>query len=181
MLSWLYGNAKKSGAIVERLHAEIVAAARDPVFFTSYSVADTFEGRFEILTLHASLALRRLAQLPPPAPEIAQDLTDILFRHFDMALRELGVGDTSVPRQMRHLAEAFLGRCAAYDAALRAGTEALEAALARNVYAAAGDPRRLAHYVVAADRALASAPIAAFSLGPVPFPAPSGILASGQP
>ncbi len=180
MRSWLLGRAKNR-ATVDRLHAEIVAAARDPAFFTAYSVADTLEGRFEILTLHAWLALRRLAALPPPAPEIAQDLTDAVFRHFDIALRELGVGDTSVPKRMRRLAEAFLGRCAAYDAALETGEEALVAALARNVYAGAGDPRRLALYVDAADRALAEAPIAAFAQGPVPFPVPSSLLERAAP
>ncbi len=125
MLSWLLGRAPNR-TIIERLHAEIVAAARDPAFFTTYGIADSFEGRFEVVTLHAWLALRRLSALPPPAPEIAQDLTDLLFRHFDLALRELGVGDTSVPKHMRRLAEAFLGRCAAYDAALKAGRTTLD-------------------------------------------------------
>lgn len=174
MLSWLFGRATNR-TMIDRLHAEIVAAARDPAFFTSYGVADTFEGRFEILTLHAWLVLRRLATLPPPAPEIAQDLTDTLFRHFDIALREMGIGDTSVPKRMRRLAEAFLGRCGAYDTALRGGSPALLAALARNVYAGTGDPSRLAHYVELADAALAGTPILAFSRGRVPFPAPASI------
>lgn len=180
MLSWLLAGPRNR-TMIERLHAEIAAAARDPVFFGAYSISDTFEGRFEVLTLHAWLALHRLSALPPPAPELAQDLTDMVFRHFDVALRELGVGDTSVPKHMCRLAEAFLGRCAAYDAAQRAGSEALLAALARNVYAGAGDARRLAHYVEAADRALACAPIAAFSRGPVPFPMPARIPASAGP
>jgi cytochrome b pre-mRNA-processing protein 3 len=174
MLSWLFGRATNQ-TMIDRLHAEIVAAARDPAFFTSYAVADTFEGRFEILTIHAWLVLRRLGSLPPPAPEIAQDLTDTLFRHFDIALREMGIGDTSVPKRMRRLVEAFLGRCGAYDAALQGGSPALLAALARNVYAGAGDPSRLAQYVELADAALAGTPILAFSRGGVPFPAPSSI------
>jgi len=176
MLTWLRGRAGNRKTI-ERLHAEIVAAARDPVFFTSYSVADTFEGRFEVLTLHAWLVLHRLADLPSPAPTIAQDLTDQLFRHFDIALREVGVGDTSVPKWMRRLAEAFLGRCAAYDAALRSGNEAMAAALARNIYAGTGDPFRLAHYALRADEALSRAPIDAFTRGPIPFPSPAAVAA----
>ncbi len=174
MLSWLLGRAPNQ-TMIERLHAEIVAAARDPAFFTSYGIADSFEGRFEVLTLHAWLTLRRLSALPPPAPEIAQDLTDMVFRHLDTALRELGVGDTSVPKRMRRLAEAFLGRCRAYDCALNAGSAALAAALARNVYAGAGDPGRLEAFVEAADAALARAPIEAFVQGPVPFPSPAHI------
>jgi len=77
-----------------------------------------------------------------------------------------------VPKHMRRLAEAFLGRCVAYDAALEAGTQALGAALARNVYASPSHPASLARYVAAADAALARAPIAAFVRGPLRFPAP---------
>jgi cytochrome b pre-mRNA-processing protein 3 len=172
MLSWLFGGIGSPNT-VERLHAEIVAQARDPAFFTTYAVEDSFEGRFELLTLHAWLVLRRLASLPPPAPEIAQDLTDILFRHFDIALRELGVGDTSVPKRMRRLAEAFLGRCNAYDEALRQGDSALSAALSRNVYAGTADSGRLARYVELADSTLGSAAIRSFTRGEAPFPDPS--------
>jgi cytochrome b pre-mRNA-processing protein 3 len=171
MLFWLDSHANNR-SIIERLHAEIVAASRNPVFYTSYSVADSLEGRFEILTLHAWLVLRRLASLQSPATEIAQDLTDTLFRHFDVALRELGVGDMMVPKRMCRLAEAFFGRCAAYDAALACGKETLAAALARNVYAGTADPSRLAGYVTLADSALAHASIDTFSRGPVPFPEP---------
>lgn len=174
MLSWLLGRATNR-TIIERLHAEIVAAARDPAFFTTYGVADSLEGRFEVLTLHAWLALRRLSVLPPPGPEIAQDLTDMVFRHFDVALRELGVGDTSVPKHIRRLAEAFLGRCAAYDAALTSGSSDLAAAVARNAYAGAGDPAALTAWIEAANAALARAPVEAFAVGPVPFPDPSSI------
>lgn len=174
MLAWLFARATNRASI-DRLHAEIVAAARDPAFFTSYGIEDSLEGRFEVLTLHAALVLRRLRALPPPAPDIAQDLTDTLFRHLDRALRELGIGDTSVPKRMRRLAEAFLGRSVAYDAALRAGPEALAAALSRNVYAGEGRSDRLAHYVAAAEAALAQAPIDVFLQGPVPFPAPAGV------
>jgi cytochrome b pre-mRNA-processing protein 3 len=178
MLSMFLRRAKHR-AMIERLHAEIVAAARDPAFFTSYSVADSFEGRFEILTLHAWLVLRRLCALPPPGPEIAQDLTDQIFTHLDRALREIGIGDTSVPKRMRRLAEAFLGRCAAYDTALGDGGEALAATLSRNICDHAGDDAgKLTHYVVVADAVLSTAPITAFSSGPVPFPVASLVCGS---
>ena len=56
-----------------RLHEAVVAQSRLPAFFLPpYGVADTFEGRFEILTLNAGLVLRRLSLLPEPGPELAQ-------------------------------------------------------------------------------------------------------------
>src|SRR5579872_5750434 len=111
ILGLFRGNANRK--LVARLHGDIVAAARDPVLFTDYGIADTVDGRFESLVLHAALVLRRLETLPAPAPEVAQDLADLLFRHFDIALREIGMSDTRVPREMKALAEAFFGRAMA--------------------------------------------------------------------
>ena len=135
--------------------------------FTQYGIADDIDGRFESLALHAALALCRLNRLPPSGPEIAQDLTDTLFRHFDAALREIGVGDISVPKRMKGLAAAFLGRASAYDRALSQDHSALCAALARNVYAGRGNADRLARYVEAIDAALGEATLADFVRGPI--------------
>jgi cytochrome b pre-mRNA-processing protein 3 len=130
------------------------------VLFTEYGIEDSLQGRFEALALHAALALRQLNRSKPPAPEMAQDLTDAIFLSFDTALREMGVGDMGT--RMRTIAEAFRGRATAYDLALSGGTPQLTAALARNVYDGHGNPERLARYVEAASQALANASPAAF-------------------
>lgn len=161
--------------LIDRLHREVIAASRDPVLFTDYGIADTLEGRFESLILHGTLVLRRLKALPSPGPEVAQDLADALFRHFDIALREIGVADTRVPKQMKALAEAFGGRGMAYDAALREGPAALAQALARNVYNGSSDGTKLAAYVTRLDAALAAADLAQFLDGPIPFPRPQAV------
>jgi len=120
--------------VIDRLHGDIVAAVRQPSLYADYGVEDTFEGRFELLTLFATLLVRRLASLPSPAPEAAQELTDRVFSELDAAMREMGVGDLAVPKRIKKFAAAFLGRRNAYDAALGADThDQLEAALARNV------------------------------------------------
>jgi cytochrome b pre-mRNA-processing protein 3 len=161
--------------LIDRLSGEIVAAARDPVLFTEYGIDDSLEGRFEAVTLHAVLVLRRLNRIDPPAPEIARDLTDAIFRSFEIALREMGVGDISVPKRMKTIAGAFLGRASAYDMALRGDAPALKAALARNVYDGRKNPDRLARYVETANEALAEASLEAFTLGRVPFPEPAAV------
>ena len=93
--------------VIEALYRHIAAAARRPALYTHLGIPDTLEGRFEALTLHALLVLRRLRRLPPPADDVAQDLVNHLFREFDYALREMGVGDTRVPKRMQTLGEAF--------------------------------------------------------------------------
>ncbi len=162
-------------ALIDRLSGEIVAAARNPVLFADYGIADSIEGRFEALTLHAALVLRHLNLMPPPGPEMAQDLTDSIFRSCDAALRERGVGDLSVPGHMKTLAAAFSGRAAAYDKAFGGGGATLAAALLRNVYDGQGDPERLARYVLTACEALARARIDDLTQGKIPFPEPAAI------
>jgi cytochrome b pre-mRNA-processing protein 3 len=143
---------------VERLHDRIAALARRRPFFTDLGVADTFEGRFELLALHLLLVLRRLAELPPPAREVAQDLTNVAFRKLDQGLREIGIGDLAVPKRMKTLARAFYGRAAAYDAALGSGEGAkLVETLRRNVLGGQeGDVDGLARHVEALQGRLAS-------------------------
>ncbi len=150
---------------------------RRPGLYLDHAVPDTFEGRFEMLALHAGLVLRRFNAAEAPGPAVAQDFVDTVFAHLDADLREAGVGDVTVPKRMKKLCEAFLGRSAAYDAALPLGHEALAAALSRNVYAGrdAGRAPRLAHYVAAAERALSAMPLDACLAGPLPFPDPSSV------
>ncbi len=144
-------------APVERLHDSIAALSRERVLFTDFGVADTFEGRFELLALHLALVLRRLSQLPAPAADMAQELTDLAFHRLDQGLREIGIGDMGVPKRMKTLAKAFYGRAAAYDAALACGDRAsLVGSLRRNVLdGGKGDADRLASRVEAIERQLA--------------------------
>ncbi len=159
--------------LVGRLHEKIVAQSRLPAFFAPpYGVPDTLVGRFEILTLNAGLALRRLNRPHEPGPEIAQALSNAIFSHFDDALREIGVSDVGVPKKMKKLAGAFMGRGAAYAQAMDQGEAALAAALARNVLAGAGDGAALARYAGAAQEQLAETPLEVFLHGDVPFPQP---------
>ncbi len=164
--------------LLDRLHTEIVEAARLPDFYLGYGVPDTFEGRFEMLALHAGLVLRRFNLAEAPGPAVAQDLVDTLFARLDADLREAGVGDITVPKRMKRLCEAFLGRSAAYDSALPLGREAIELAVSRNVYAGrdtAADAPRMAGYVMAAAASLDAASLDACLAGPLPFPDPSTI------
>lgn len=157
---------------VARLHKAVVAQSRLPAFFLPpYGIADTFEGRFEILTLNAGLLLRRLSLLPEPGPELAQALSDAIFSLFDDALREIGISDVGVPKKMKKLAGAFMGRGNAYSNASTEGEEELARALARNVLGS-GDGGPLAAYYMRAKASLDETPLETFLRGEAPFPQP---------
>lgn len=172
--------------LIERLYTIVVTASRAPALYTGLGMADTFDGRFESLTLHAALVLRALNALPAPGPDLAQDLVDTVFQHFDRTLREMGVGDTVVPKRMKSMAEAFLGRSAAYDEALRQGEALLSAALTRNIGPAPADGEAFAEvaaltaYVQAAAAGFARLPVQDFIDGTARFPDPALFITEGR-
>ena len=175
---------RASRAVLEQILGEIVAAARRPALYQALQAPDRIDGRFELLTLHSGLVLRRLAALGGVAEAIAQDLVDSLFAHFDDTLREMGFSDIAVAKRLKTMGSAFYGRNAAYAAALDDGSSAeLAAALARNVYGATGreagpKAEALAHHVALLDAALAAIPIEAFATGRFSFP--PGAIAAGD-
>jgi cytochrome b pre-mRNA-processing protein 3 len=134
------------------LYGAAVRAAREPVWFTDLEVADTLDGRFDLVNLFVALLIHRLRGLPPPyatlGTELAQAVFDAMFADMDFNLRELGVGDMSIAKRVRAMWEAFHGRALAYEAPLATGdNDALAGALARNVWRGAapeGAAERLA-------------------------------------
>jgi len=166
-------------AIVERLYDAIVAAARQPVLYSDWGVPDTPLGRFEMVSLHVFLFLRRGGGEDGAMREAAQQLTDEFFRDIDHSIRELGVSDVGVPKRMKKLSRMFYGRVGSYGDALDAGNEsALADALRRNVrpdVKAWPEADALAAYAVGAAASLDGQPSRSFLSGRLSFAAEAGL------
>src|SRR5579871_3347986 len=63
---------RASRAVIQQILGEIVAAARRPALYQALEAPDRLDGRFELLTLHAGLVLRRLKALGGLADAMAQ-------------------------------------------------------------------------------------------------------------
>src|SRR5262249_32192863 len=126
-------------------YRRIVEFARRPAFFAAGGVPDTVDGRFELICLHAFLFLHRLKREHPRGAAFGQRFFVAMFPAFDRSLRELGVGDRSVGREVQRMAEAFYGRISAYETGLAGDDAVLQPALARNLFATgAATPVQLA-------------------------------------
>ena len=171
VFGWFRRSARSE--IIGKLYGRLGEAARSPELFLRLRIPDTVEGRLESLMLHAFLVMRRLKALPAPGADVAQDLVDQLFQHIDHGLRELGVGDTSVPKRMKSIGRNFYGRVQAYEAALdQGGGEPLRQALERNIPEV--DAAGLALWAERAEAHLATLDLDAI-LGDSPlFPPPEG-------
>ena len=124
-----------------RLYAAVVEQSRQPTFYAAWGVPDSREGRLEMLNLHAMLLMRRLRSEGQEGRAVAQALFDLMFLDLDRHLREWGVGDLSVGKHVKKLAQSFFGRAAALDPLLSSRDAAgIEDVLRRNVYTDAASP-----------------------------------------
>jgi cytochrome b pre-mRNA-processing protein 3 len=152
---------KKNG---RALYDGLVARAREPVFFAGFGVADSIDGRFDVLAFHAWMALAELK-----GTQAAQALTDTIFLGFDEAMREQGVGDMGIGHKLKPMARAFYGRMSAYDAAR--DEAALAEALAKNLWRGAevdDRARALAAYAMRARANLRQSLPDRLDFGPLP-------------
>jgi cytochrome b pre-mRNA-processing protein 3 len=126
---------KKYDKQVLALYARIVVHARTESFYSLYGVPDTLNGRFDLITLHMFIVLRRLKDLGDEGLKISQNLFDIMFADMDKNMREMGVGDLSVGKKVKVLATAFYGRIKSYDNGIAGlNGETLVSCLKRNLF-----------------------------------------------
>jgi cytochrome b pre-mRNA-processing protein 3 len=67
-------------------------------------------GRFEMITIHLVLYLRRTAVAGGLFRALAQEVLEAFFEDVDHSIRELGIGDAGVPKRMKKFARMFYGR-----------------------------------------------------------------------
>lgn len=163
---------------ISTLYGMIVAQARLPVFYRAYAVADTVNGRFDLVVLHLAMVLDRLT-VDGVLQSPGQELFDRFCRDMDDNLREMGISDLKVPKEMRRMGEAFYGRSKAYIDAMAPGAShmALTDALARNIYGgapvASEAAPRLAVYMREAVADLKGQQLADIAAGTLRFPDPA--------
>ncbi len=160
-------------AAAHRIYLSIVQQARRPEFYAVGGVPDSVDGRFDMIVLHLFLVLRHM-KAAGSDQDLPQRLYDLMFADMDQALREMGVGDLSVPKHIKRMVQAFHGRVAAYESALGdSEPAALDDALARNLYGTV-EPvpvalAAMAGYVRVADRCLAKLSLEAIHAGALEF------------
>ena len=117
----------------------IVEQARDPDWYRMCGVADTVEGRFDMVTLVLSLVILRMERDEDLAPHTAL-VTELFVEDMEGQLREAGIGDPTVGKKIGNLMSSMGGRLGSYRKALaNEDRAALAEALQRNVTMAQED------------------------------------------
>ena len=165
MLRWLTQRADNSRK-AEELYGSVVTAARQPAFYENLGVPDTPEGRFELVALHLFLALEGLRSKGTAADGLVRRTIEAFVIDMDDCMREMGVGDLTVPKKVKRAAAAFYERAASYRRALteagspERGWPDLSQTLRGYVYGGSADREdaaaALAVYMQAASTALSN-------------------------
>lgn len=133
-LARLLGTQSDPHERVRPLWHTIVAISRTPDFYARCGVADTIDGRFDMIVHVLSLTMLRMEGSADLGPMTAR-LAELFVEDMDAQLRENGVGDVVVGKHVGRLMSALGGRMAALRKALASpDTKAIAEVLARNVH-----------------------------------------------
>jgi len=164
-LSRLIGRPANPREALRPLWHQIVAVSREREWFADCGVADTVEGRFDMITVVLALVLLRMEGSAELAGETGP-LTELFVADMDRQLRDTGVGDLMVGKKIIKLMSALGGRTGALRETLVQSDADLATVLARNVNLTADAPRfALAVRVRALDTELAARPDGAVQAG----------------
>ena len=94
----------------EALFRLAVNEARKPSWFVDGEVPDTVNGRFAVLATIIALMSVRLERDGEPGRQATVALTERLVESLDAEIREMGLGDPTLGKQVRHLIGAVAGR-----------------------------------------------------------------------
>ena len=96
MLSWFRSRAQDRRTAID-LYGAIVTHAREPAFFARHGVLDTPEGRTAMIIVLMFPLLERLQGAGARERRVARLVGETFVTDVDDSLREMGVGDLSVP------------------------------------------------------------------------------------
>ena len=133
LLTRLLGKADPAQEQVRPLWHKVVEVAREPQWYAHGGIADTVPGRFDAITLVLALVMLRMERDPALSAPSGR-LTELFVSDMDGQLRQSGIGDLSVGKQIGKLMGALGGRIEAFRAGLAdSGDAAQIAAIERNL------------------------------------------------
>ncbi len=132
MFAWLASRPIRAKA--EELYGAVVTVARTPGYYSAFCVPDTTRGRFEMITLVLFLVLERTKRAPG-GMDLSRAGIEAFITDMDDCMREMGVGDLTVPKKVKRAAATFYERAKHYREALaEEGDEVLASVLLRHIW-----------------------------------------------
>lgn len=128
------------------LYDAIVNAGRDPAWYVAGQVPDTIDGRFDMLAAILALTLLRLEGGGERTRGPSVLLTEIFVDDMDGSIRQIGIGDLMVGKQIGKMMGALGGRLTAFRGEIASGGD-FTAVVARNIFHGAPPNQAAVDYV----------------------------------
>jgi cytochrome b pre-mRNA-processing protein 3 len=132
MRAWL-SRLVSSPRLSSPLYERVVSEARSPHWYVEGQVPDTIDGRFAVLATLLALTSVRLERGGEPAQRAGIDLTEQFIADMDAEVRQLGIGDPAIGKQVGGMVGALGGRVGAWRGAL-SGEEDWNEVTVRSLY-----------------------------------------------
>ncbi len=129
LLSRLISGSRPSHPLYER----VVSEARERHWYIAGEAEDSIDGRFAVLATLLALASVRLERGSEAAKRAGIDLTERFIADMDGEIRQLGIGDPGVGKQVGAMVGALGGRVEAWRRAI-GGEEQWDEVLVRSLY-----------------------------------------------
>ena len=91
------------------LYNKILSLSRNKLFYTKYNLRDTFQNRIILIFLHISFLFIKSKQskYDQVFTDFCQNVFDLTFKKIEINMREIGHGDVTVNKNMKHLVKVF--------------------------------------------------------------------------
>ncbi len=131
MSFWKRMMGKEGRDALRPLWHAAVGTSREAEWYSECGVADTIQGRFDMISLVLSMVMLRMEQSEDLKPKTAL-LTELFVEDMDRQLRDTGVGDLMVGKNMGKLMSALGGRMGSLRENMTESDAKLAEILARN-------------------------------------------------
>lgn len=100
---------KKININANNVYNNILLLSRNKLFYTNFSLADTFENRIHLIFIHTSFLFIKIKQNDQNKKYkiFHQEIFDITFNKIELNMREIGYGDVTVNKNMKKLVKNF--------------------------------------------------------------------------
>jgi cytochrome b pre-mRNA-processing protein 3 len=184
MFRWFAERSARREA-AEKIYDAIVAQSRAPIFYMRGGVPDTLFGRFDMLVIHRFIVLQNLRKLGGREGELlGRDVIEAFIREMDSMVRDLGVGDLQVPKEVGRIANVFFAQLTVYiDATEKRDPRALADAVRKSFQAADAKVRvadvELTNYIIESIKQIGGMPLNLLLQGNIMFPDVRGVKRAG--
>jgi len=102
------------------LYNNILLLCRNSIFYTKFDLNDTFQNRIHLIFIHISFIFIKIKQNDENKiyKIFYQKIFDLIFNKIESNMREIGLGDTTINKNMRSLLKTFyyiLFNCEKYE------------------------------------------------------------------